>query len=58
VNEAINKESMASVRDLKIPSNIVYESSGFLPSFPGLSGGAVLRCQLDPHNVGIKDVKL
>lgn len=52
------KRSFSDDQNVKIPANIGYESSASLPSFPGLSGGAVLRCQLDPHNIGTKRCKI
>lgn len=60
-NETPTNEPRRSFDDdqnIKAPPNIGYESSVSLPSFPGLSGGPVLRCQLDPHNMVNKRCKI
>lgn len=52
------KRSFGDDPNIKVPPNIGYEISASLPSFPGLSGGPVLRCQLDPTAMGNKRCKI
>ena len=49
VNEP--RRSFGDDQNTQVPTNVGSESFSSLASYPGMSGGPVLRCQLDPAQV-------